>query len=33
MTKRKDLNQARKFMLRFIDDLAVIDDGGDFEKA
>lgn len=30
--KRKDVNQAKKFTFRFIDDLAVINDGGDFEK-
>ena len=30
--KRKDVNQAKKFPFRFIDDLAVINDGGDFEK-
>ena len=34
MNKRKVLTQARKFsnMFRFIDGLAVINDGGEFEK-
>ena len=34
MNKRKVLTQARKFsnMFRFIDGLAAINDGGEFEK-
>ena len=33
-TKRKDLTQAKKYssMFRFLDDLASIDNGGEFER-